>query len=117
MRRSKLEIYEAILNTLAERPRTVDNIAYQCNMDILILNERLIFLQKNNLIEQNNCNQKTQYSLTRRGNAIYKTLTIAKRLERLQTADKTLDQAFQALPTVSENSKEKTSKTRSNENY
>ena len=68
MRRSKLELYEEILNALAEKSLTVDGIAYQCNMDCVVLGQRLNFLLKNGLIEQNFCNKKLSYALTKKRN-------------------------------------------------
>ncbi len=111
MRRSKLELYEEILNAVAEKSLTVDGIAYRCNMDCVVLGQRLNFLLKNGLIEQNPNNKKLSYSLTKRGFSIYKTLTIAKRLERLQVTVRTIDEALQNLPLLSKKAKEETEST------
>jgi len=117
MRRSKLELYEDVLNSLGKKPLTVDSIAYECNMDCIALRQRLDFLIKNGLVEEKNCKKKTAYALTKRGLAIFKTLTITKRLEKLQTTVKMIGDALQALPTVSEQNEETTKRTRRNENY
>jgi predicted transcriptional regulator len=111
MRRSKLELYEDILTALADKPLTVDNIAYACNMDCIALRQRLDFLLKNSLVEEKNYKKKTRYALTRRGLAIFKTLTITRRLEKLQTTVKKIDEALQALPALSEYNEEKTKRT------
>lgn len=90
MRRSKLESYEDVLIALARKPLTVDALAYKCKMDCVILNHHLDFLLKNDLVQEATCNKIRLYELTRRGAAIYKTLSIAKRLEKLQaTANNT----------------------------
>jgi predicted transcriptional regulator len=117
MPRSKLEFYEDILNALAEKPLTVDGIAYRCNMNCVVLGQRLHFLMQNGLVEQNFCNKTQSFALTRRGLAIYKTLTIAKRLEKLQNTIKTVDEALRALPILSENDKEKATRAGQNKNY
>jgi predicted transcriptional regulator len=116
MRRSKLELYEDVLHALVKKPLTVDSIAYECNMDCIALRQRLDFLMKNGLVEENH-KTKTFYALTKRGLSIFKTLTITRRLEKLQTTSKMIDNAFQALPSLSEHSEETPKRTRRNENY
>ena len=111
MRRSKLELYEAILNALVNKALTVDSIAYTCNMDCVALRQRLNFLMKSGLVEEKRYKKKTRYALTRRGLAIFKTLTITRRLEKLQTTVKKIDEALQALPALSEYNEEKTKRT------
>lgn len=93
MQRSKLEIYEDILIALVDKPLTVDAVAFACNMDCFALSQRLTFLAENELVEETNCKKKTRYALTRRGLAILKTLTITRKLEKLQTTFKNVDKA------------------------
>jgi predicted transcriptional regulator len=94
MRRSKLELYEDVLRALVDKPLTVDSIAYECNMDCVALHQRLDFLVKNGLVEEENCKKKTLYALTKRGIAIFKTLTIIRHLEKPQATIKMIDDAF-----------------------
>ncbi len=117
MRRSKLELYEDILTALVDKPLTVDTIAYACNMDCIALRQRLSFLAKNGMVEERTYKKKTRYALTRRGLAIFKTLTITRRLEKLQTTIKKMDEALKMIPALSEYNEEKTKRTRRNENY
>jgi predicted transcriptional regulator len=62
---------------------------------------------KNGLVEERTYKKRTCYALTRRGHAIFKTLTITKRLEKLQNTIKTIEEALQALPSLSEHTAEK----------
>ena len=117
MHRSKLESYEEVLYALAKKPLTIDGIAYKCNMDCVILRQRLDFLAKNGLVQEKNCKNKSVYALTRRGIAIFKTLAITRRLEKLQTTVKILDDTLHALPALSEHGEDKTKRARRNENY
>jgi predicted transcriptional regulator len=110
MRRSKLELYEDILSALAMKPLSLDGIAFECKMDCVVLNQRMDFLFKNDLAEERTRNKKRYYALTRRGIAIYSTLCIAKRLEKLQTTVKAADDAVQSLPVFSEQDEEKTTR-------
>lgn len=110
MQRSKLELYEDVLTALSDNPMTIDNIAYVCNMDCVALNKRLDFLIKNNLVEERAFNRETFYALTRRGLAIFKTLEITKRLEKLQTSIKIIEKTLRAIPAFPESRKEANSK-------
>lgn len=117
MRRSKLELYENILTALVDKHLTVDAIAYACNMDCIALRQRLDFLLKSGLVEERTYKTKTRYALTRRGLAICKTLTITRRLEKLQTTVKSVDEALKMLPAFSEYDEETPKRVRRNENY
>ena len=108
MRRSKLELYEDILTALVDKHLTVDAIAYACDMDCVALRQRLDFLVKNDLVEAKTYKKRKRYALTRRGLAIFKTLTIARRLEKLQTTIKKMDEALKVIPALSEYNEEKT---------
>jgi predicted transcriptional regulator len=117
MRRSKLELYEAILNTLVNKALTVDSIAYACNMDCVALRQRLNFLMQSGLVEERLYAKKTRYALTHRGLAIFKTLALTKSLEKLQTNMKRIDEALQAIPSLSEYNAETARRKKRNENY
>jgi len=116
MARSKLELYEDVLRALVKKPRTIDSIAYECNMDCVALRHRLDFLAKNGLIEERSYKGKALYALTKRGLAIFKTLTITRCLEKQQTSIM-IDNALQTLPALSEHNEETPKQTRRNENY
>jgi predicted transcriptional regulator len=84
MTKSKLEVYEDVLKILIGKPLSIDAIAFEGNMDCTLLNKKLDFLLEYGIVEKVKCKGKTVYSLTYRGSAIYKTLVLTKRLERLQ---------------------------------
>ena len=117
MRKSKLEVYEDILYALVNKHLTVDAIAYACNMDCVALRKRLEFLMQQGLVEEKNFRKVTRYALTRRGLAIFKTLALTKRLEKMQTTMKKIDEALQAIPSLSEYNAEKAKRQRRNKNY
>jgi DNA-binding HxlR family transcriptional regulator len=71
-------------------------------MDCVILRQRLDFLIKNSLVEERTYSKRVCYALTNRGHAIFKTLAITKRLEKLQNTIKTIEEALQALPSLPE---------------
>lgn len=103
MRRSKLETYEAILEALVKKPLTIDNLAYETNMDCTGLKPRLNFLLENSLIEERSRHEKTFYALTERGITVLKTLSFQKYLEKIANTIRTMDEALQILPTITGN--------------
>ncbi|MGB9914007.1 MAG: winged helix-turn-helix domain-containing protein [Candidatus Bathyarchaeales archaeon] len=116
MHKSKLELYEEILAALADRHLTVDGIAYACNMDCLALRQRLDFLLKCGLVEERHYKTKTRYALSRRGLAIYRTLALTRRLEKLQTMVEDVNDALKMLPALSEFNEEAPKRAGRNEN-
>jgi predicted transcriptional regulator len=103
MHRSKLEAYEAILEGLVKKPLTIDNVAYETNMDCAVLKQRLDFLLKNSLIEERSRQEKTFYALTERGVTVLKTLNFQKYLKKIASTIRTMDEALQVLPTITGN--------------
>jgi predicted transcriptional regulator len=89
MQKSKLELYEEILLALVDQNLSVDSVAFLCNIDCATAAELLGFLEKNRLVENNHSYIKVLYSLTPRGEAVYKTLTKTKRLNKLKESIKT----------------------------
>jgi predicted transcriptional regulator len=117
MQRSKLELYEEILYALVNKHLTVDAIAYACNMDCVALRQRLDFLLQHGLVEEKSFSKTTCYALTRRGMAIFKTMALTKRLQKLQTTMKQIDETLQTIPSLSEYSAEKAKRQKQNKNY
>ncbi len=104
MNRSKLELYEDILQALAKKPLSIETIAFNCNTDCVNLRQRLNFLIKNDVVQEREYPKKTLYAITARGLAIFKTLSLTHRLKKLQTTFKEFDQriAIAAFPEINE---------------
>ena len=100
--KSKLENYENLMEALVDRYLSVDSLAFSCNMDCVAVNQRLGFLIKNGIVEEKKCSNKNLYALTKRGLAIQKTLAITKRLEKLKTTVKAVDEALVTVSKYSE---------------
>jgi len=105
MRKSKLERYEAILEALVNKPMTNDEIAYETNMNCDVLGHHLDSLTQNGLVEDRAKGKRTLYALTDRGATVFKTLNFRKYLQKVSNALRTLDDAVQILPVISEHYK------------
>lgn len=103
MKKSKLEVYEDVLRILSNKPLTLDAIAFQGNMDCGILRQKMDSLLEYELVEERAYQKKTVYAITNRGLAIFKTLTLTKRLEKLQADIVKLDAEAQEVQTFQEN--------------
>jgi predicted transcriptional regulator len=108
MRKSKLELYEDILMALDKKILTLDTLAYSCNMDCLILRNRLDFLIKNDVVEEKTVNEKNRYCLTRRGMLILRTVYITKRLQKLQVNTRQMDEMLRTSPALSKHARKRT---------
>jgi len=106
MHKSKLELYEEVLSALVDHSLSVDNVAFLCNIDRRTAAELIGFLEKNRLVENNHSYTKILYSLTERGEAVYKTLTKTKRLDKLKESVKTIKETKPTLPPSQNRTKE-----------
>jgi predicted transcriptional regulator len=97
MRKSKLESYEEILKTIADQPLTLSNIAFACNTDCTILQQRMEFLIESQLVNEAIIGKKCSYTITPRGATVLKTLTVTRLLERLQATVKLADETLCSL--------------------
>jgi predicted transcriptional regulator len=107
MRKSKLESYEDILGALVKNPLDVDSVAYETSMSCTVLEQRLDSLVKYGLVEERVSDVKTLYAITERGATVFKTLNFQKYLEKVANTLRTMDEALQAVPTISKHVEEK----------
>jgi predicted transcriptional regulator len=117
MRRSKLESYEDILEALVKKPLTIDNIAYETNMNCPILTQRLDFLMKYGLVQERSSSKKKLYGITERGIAVFKTLNFQKYLEKVANTIRAMDDAFQVLSTILEPNDKKQNQVKETKSY
>ena len=102
MPKSKLELYEEVLSALVDKNLSVDNLALVCNMDCAAATKLLDFLEKNRLVENNHSYTNVLYSLTTRGEAVYRRLTTTKRLNKLKESVKIINETKHTLPILAE---------------
>jgi len=107
MRRSKLETYESILESLVNEPLTLDHLAYQTNLNCVSLQTSLDFLVQNGVIEERVLGNETQYAITDRGITVLKTLSFEKYLQQVTRSIKTMDDASQIIPVIMKRRNEK----------
>ena len=87
MPRSKLQLYEEIICSMTKKALTIDEIAFECGTNCILLQNRLNFLAKQEIVNVvTGRDNRKLYVLTRRGSAISKTVANTRRLEKLQTS-------------------------------
>lgn len=106
VRRSKLESYEDILESLVNKPMTCGQIARQADMNDTLLNRLLGFLMENSLIEERATGKKASYAITERGVAVLKALNFQKYLGKIKDTIRAIDEAMQVLPSMSKETRE-----------
>jgi predicted transcriptional regulator len=74
VRRSKLEMYVDILNSLAQRgPLKLTHVMYNANVNCSILKEQLEFLIRQELVEEKKLGKsRVAYAITERGVTVLK---------------------------------------------
>lgn len=97
MRRSKLELYENILEALVSKPLTVDHLAYRVGIDCVAGSQRLDFLIQNGLVEERASGKKELYAVTERGVAVLKALNFQKYLKKVTDKLMVMDEAMQIV--------------------
>jgi predicted transcriptional regulator len=107
VRRSKLETYEAILETLVKKPLNIDRIAYKTDIDCTMLTKHLDFLIKNGLVEERMLGKKLLYAMTEKGMTVFRTLDFQKYLKKISNTLMQIDEAMQTIRDISNNDKEK----------
>ncbi|MEM4704557.1 MAG: winged helix-turn-helix domain-containing protein [Candidatus Bathyarchaeia archaeon] len=106
MRRSKLEVYESILEALVNKPLTLEEIAYESGVDCTLVHQYQKFLQKHELIEERVSGKKTKYALTERGVAVLRALNFQKYLAKIKNSIRAVDEALQIVPLMPEHNEE-----------
>jgi len=86
MRRSKLELYQEILEALKDKPLNVDCLSYQTNIDCAALKQRLNFLIQNGLIKEKTLKRGTLFAVSYRGLAVLKALNVQRHMEQVKKA-------------------------------
>jgi predicted transcriptional regulator len=86
MRKSKLELYQEILEGLRSKPLTIDRLSYETSIDCTILSQRLGFLIRNGLVRERVLRKGTRFAISERGLAVLKALDVQKRLDEVKTA-------------------------------
>jgi len=95
MRRSKLEMYIAILRVLAHRgPLKLTHIMYKANVNCSVLREYLDFLIKQNLVEERTVGKsRLVFAITQRG------IIVLKYFKELEQVLLIMEEARNRLPT------------------
>ncbi|MEM0313196.1 MAG: winged helix-turn-helix domain-containing protein [Candidatus Bathyarchaeia archaeon] len=105
MYKSKLEICEAILETLIKRPMKIDTIAYKTNMDCLTVKRYLDFLRDNGLVEERVSDKGHFYAISWRGRAIFRVLNFQRQMDKLTRTVGTVNVPMEKPPSL-ENGKD-----------
>lgn len=100
MYRSKLEICEAILETLIKRPMKIDTIAYKTNMDCLTVKRYLDFLRDNGLVEERISDRGQFYAISWRGRAIFRVLNFQRQMDKLTRTVRAVDVTVEKPPAL-----------------
>ncbi len=100
MGRSKLEIYETILEALIDKPLHLDELSYETDIECTCLNKYLDFLMQNGLTQERIFGTQTVHAITERGTAVIKTLNFQKYLNKISSVLVTMEEATKLIPNL-----------------
>ncbi len=89
------------MEALVKKPQPVERLAYETDMDCTLIRKLLSFLAENGLVKERPLPKNTQYAVTERGVAVFKTLNFRKYLEKVSSSISALNDAMQTLPILS----------------
>jgi predicted transcriptional regulator len=104
MRKSKLESYEDILEALVNGPLTLDALASEAHLNLTLLEQNLKFLIKSALVEDRKTENTTAFAITEKGTTVIKVLNFQKYLRRIKGTIRTICEALEILPEISQRS-------------
>lgn len=97
MRNSKLKSYTTVLEVLVNKPMTIDEMAYEIDVDCLTLKHRLNFLINNHVVEERKTGKKVQYAITEKGIAVIRTLNFTEYLGKIANDIGLIDEATEII--------------------
>lgn len=103
MRKSKLESYIDILEALVNKPLTLDHIAYEINIECMILRQHLDFLIKNSLVEERKSEKRTLYAITEKGIAVLRALNFQKYFGKISNKMRVIGEALEIIHKLEKN--------------
>lgn len=104
MRKSKLESYEDILEALVNRPLTLHALASEAHLDLRLLEQNLKSLINSALVEDRKTENTSAFAITEKGTTVIKVLNFQKYLRRIKGTIRTIDEALEILPKISQRS-------------
>jgi predicted transcriptional regulator len=101
LRRSRLELYEDILEALVNRPLSQCQLAKEAHIDHFLLIQYLESLLRSGLVEERADEGIGFYAITEKGSAVIKVLDFHKYLRKIKGAIRTIEEAVQIIPEIS----------------
>ncbi len=100
---------------LVKKPLNLECIAYEANLDCILLEKYLGFLTKNGLVEERMSENKTLYAITERGVAVLRALNFQKYLGKIKDTVRAIDEALEIIPDISESNRKFRKKSNNNQ--
>lgn len=100
MRKSKLELYQEILEGLKGKPLSLECLSYETGMDCIVLRRRIDFLMNNGLVKERTLTRETSFVVSPKGMAVLKALDVQRHFEAVKTAVIAVENAMQTSMAV-----------------
>jgi predicted transcriptional regulator len=100
MRKSKLEVYQDILEGLKSKALSLDCLSYETGIDCRALRRKVNFLMENDLIRERVLKSEIRFALSSKGLAVLGALNVQKHFEIVKTALMAVEEPLQAKTTA-----------------
>jgi predicted transcriptional regulator len=96
MRKSKLEVYQDILESLRCKPLSLDRLSYESGVDCGALKRKIGFLMENGLIRERALKKEIRFAISPKGLAVLRALDVQRHFETVKTALMAVEGPLQA---------------------
>jgi len=100
MRKSKLEVYQDILEGLRGKALSLDGLSYETGVDCQALKRKVAFLVENGLVREGVSKSEVRFAISSKGLAVLRALDVQRRFEIVKTALMTAEDLLQAKTTA-----------------
>jgi predicted transcriptional regulator len=100
MRKSKLEVYQDILEGLKSRALNLDRLSFEVGIDCTALKRKIGFLVENGLVRERVLKGEIRFAISSKGLAVLKALDVQRHFDMVKTALKAFEDPLQARTTA-----------------
>jgi predicted transcriptional regulator len=100
MQKSKLEVYQDILEGLKSKALSLDHLSYETGIDCTALKRKICFLMENGLIRERVLKSEIRFTISSKGLAVLRALDVQKHFEMVKTALMAVEDPLQAKTTT-----------------
>jgi predicted transcriptional regulator len=96
MRKSKLAVYQDILERLKSKALSLDGLSFEAGVDCMSLKQKIGFLVENGLVRERMLKGEIRFAVSSKGLAVLRALEVQRHFDMVKTALKAFEDPLQA---------------------